>query len=208
MTFMDVEPTTFLIRKERLDLGAVFVVLHGRVQIIQISDELDRFLELQFPERQDADRAILCGGHPRRCDGEALTARWPQITDVELNPVGAHPNGRCGATEVVPVGFAEVGLYIDAIQLAIPQEGELGILGYDGLHLREQRTLGGFRKMALGALTTTQQDRNQRRAASRPAVKRPAGLVNANVVACSSQANHSGVSTVIGLPSRIYTVDR
>ena len=32
-------------------------------------------------------------------------------------------------------------------------------------------------------------------------MKRPAGLVNVNVVACSSQANQAGVSTVIGLAS-------
>ena len=33
------------------------------------------------------------------------------------------------------------------------------------------------------------------------AVKRPDGPVNANVVACSSQVNQAGVSTVIGLAS-------
>ncbi|MDQ2995842.1 MAG: hypothetical protein M3R61_02125 [Chloroflexota bacterium] len=146
---MDLEPATFLIREERLDLRALFIVLHRRVQIIQIGDEIDRLLERQFPDREDADRAILLGGHPRGRDGEELTARWPQVADVKVDAKGAHPNGRCGATDVVPAVGAEVGLHIDPIKLAMAQEGHLGVLRHDRLHLREQRTMGFLRKMPL-----------------------------------------------------------
>src|SRR5580765_396310 len=65
MTLMDVEPTTFLIREEGLDLRPFFIQLHGSVQIIQIGDQIDRFLEWKLPEGKDADRAILFCGHPR-----------------------------------------------------------------------------------------------------------------------------------------------
>src|SRR5437762_720479 len=51
MAFMNLEPATFLIRKEGLDLRARLVVLHGCVQIREIGDEINRFLERQFPDR-------------------------------------------------------------------------------------------------------------------------------------------------------------
>ena len=89
MTCMHLEPATFLIRKEGLDLRALWVVLHDRVQISEIRHEIDRFLERQRPDGQDADGAIRFGGHPRGRDGQEFTARWPQVADVDVDAIGA-----------------------------------------------------------------------------------------------------------------------
>jgi hypothetical protein len=44
MTLVDVEPTTLLIRKERLDVGSQAVEPHRFVEIREICDQVDLFV--------------------------------------------------------------------------------------------------------------------------------------------------------------------
>src|SRR5439155_26618670 len=101
MTFMDVEPTAFLVGEEGLNMFALFVELYGCIQIIEVGDQIERLIVLLLPERQECNRAILVGGHPRRSNRQELPLRRPQITDVEAHATRAEQNVRCGATDIV-----------------------------------------------------------------------------------------------------------
>src|SRR5262249_23661431 len=101
------------------------------------------------PDGQEAYRAILLGGHPSWSNRQKFAAWWPQIAYGEANPTSRDQNVAGSATDVVPVGFAQVSLKIDTIELAMPQEGHLCILGHNRLHLCQQRTMGMLWKMAL-----------------------------------------------------------
>src|SRR5690242_8619451 len=94
MAFMDVEPAAFLVGKEGLNMRALFVELHGGIQIIEIGDQVERLLVLLLPDRQQCDWAILVGSHPSRSNGQELTRRWPQIADVEAHPTSRDQNVR------------------------------------------------------------------------------------------------------------------
>src|SRR5262245_20492523 len=129
MTFLDVKPATFLVREEGFDMWAFLVQLYSLVQIAHSRDQIERLLILFLPERQDAERAILQGGHPSWSNRQQFAATWPQIAYVEANPTGRDQNVRGAATDIAPVQFAQIGLQLDTVELAIAQEGHLRILG-------------------------------------------------------------------------------
>src|SRR5689334_1814830 len=54
MAFVDLKAATFQVREKGLDMWSQLVQLHSQIQIRQCGDQINRLLELRFPESQDA----------------------------------------------------------------------------------------------------------------------------------------------------------
>src|SRR3712207_1792316 len=80
MALVDMEPTAFEVGEEGLDMRALFVPLEGSRKIGYIRDQVDRLFVCLLPDGQNADGAILFGGHPSRCDCDPLAPLRSQIT--------------------------------------------------------------------------------------------------------------------------------
>src|SRR6266508_3910530 len=150
MAFMDLKAATFQVREKGLDMWAQFVQLQGQIEIRHIRDQIDRFLVLRLPDRQDADQTVLLGGQRGRTHREQLAARRPQITDVERHTAGAEQEVGSRAADVLPLSVAQVGLQFGAVKLTIAQEGHSRALWHDLLDLREQLLMHGHTQMTFG----------------------------------------------------------
>lgn len=61
VTMPQVKTTTFLIRKERLDLKATLIKMVGFLQKIQVGDKNQRLVPTRLPDNTHQNGAILYG---------------------------------------------------------------------------------------------------------------------------------------------------
>src|SRR5690349_17245295 len=108
MTFLNMEPATFLVRKKGLDMPAFFVLCDRRIQIAHIRDQIDRLLILLLPERQNTDRAVLLSSHPCRAHREEFPSRRSQIANVEPHSAGADQNSGGSSANILPATSAQI----------------------------------------------------------------------------------------------------
>src|SRR6266545_5789265 len=110
-----IRSTSFLAKV--LAMRTLFVQLARLIQIRHIRDQIERFFVRRLPDRQDADRAVLLGGHPGRAHRDHFALHRPQIGHMEADAAGADQNIGCGTADIVPPAAAPIGLQRRASKL-------------------------------------------------------------------------------------------
>src|SRR3972149_10705543 len=148
MTFMEVKPAAFLVRKEGFYLKPFLVAIAGFTRQLKICHQEDGFEVSPFPPSDDGHWAIAFAREPDVRDADLIpwaqaqiAERKQQIVFVELRILGS-------PTDIPQIQGLQSGLEFDPIELAITQEYRLAIFGQDGLQLGEQIQMKVFRQVS------------------------------------------------------------
>src|SRR4030065_103352 len=148
MTFMEVKPAAFLVRKECFYLKPFLVAIAGFTRQHKSCHQEDGCEVSPFPPSDDGHWAIAFAREPDVRDADLIpwaqaqiAERKQQIVFVELRILGS-------PTDIAQIQGLQSGLEFDPIKLAITQEYRLATFRQDGLQLGEQIQMKAFRQVS------------------------------------------------------------
>jgi hypothetical protein len=124
MTFVDVEATTLLVRKEAFDLRSLAIPRHGHLSIVQITDQIQRRLAAPFPYRHRQYWPIARLRHLPICHQHDLIGLDAQGAERNVRIAAPDQNGASRATDVVPAVARKRRLQICPVKFTIAQEDD------------------------------------------------------------------------------------
>src|SRR5215510_12825321 len=151
MRFMNMEPTTFLVRKKSLNTEALLIQATGFLCCRYITDQIQWLLIPLGPTTQHHDGTIYLS-----CDMDVLELN--QSAWLETCPQGIEAKRRAGprrrrahgrAAYVGPARLLERGLEGRPVELAVAQQDHLGPLGDHLAYQLDQGDMELFGKVPL-----------------------------------------------------------
>src|SRR5215467_4244824 len=151
---MDMEPTTFLVRKKSLNTEALLIQATGFLCCRHITDQIQWLLIPLGPTTQHHNRTIYLS-----CDMDVLElnqAAWletrPQGIKAKRRAVPRRCRAHGRAAYVGPARLMERGLESRPVELAVAQKDDRGPLGDHLAHQFDHGDVEVFRKVALRGL--------------------------------------------------------
>lgn len=101
MAFMEVKPTTFLVREEGFDAKAFFVPIAGSIGQIEIGDQKDGFGIALFPPGNHRHRAIAFFSEPNVGHADQIIRLNEQVAEGKEVIVFIHQRVFGGAADIL-----------------------------------------------------------------------------------------------------------
>ena len=128
VAFIEVKPTTFLVRKEGFDLEALFIPIASFIGQVKVGDQEGGFKITPLPPGNDGHRSVTLAGEPDIRDTdliplaqEQVAKRKWQIVFVKLGILGS-------TTDVTQTQRLQSRLEFDAVKFAISEKDRLTIV--------------------------------------------------------------------------------
>src|SRR3972149_2750781 len=130
MTFMEVKPAAFLVRKESFDLKPFLVVIAGFTRQLKICHQEDGFEVSPFPPSDHGHWAIAFAGEPDVRDADLIPWVQAQIAEgkqpivfVELSILGS-------PTDIAQIQALQSGFEVSPLDPPLPPENHPAIFAH------------------------------------------------------------------------------